>query len=56
MFVGFSSEQQRLAKMLASMSGAADGVRDTLTMYTRATSGAYYFIPSTDALRRLSGP
>ncbi len=55
MFVGFSSEQPRLAKMLASMGGAADGVRDTLTIYTRATSGAYYFIPSTDALRRLSG-
>jgi putative iron-dependent peroxidase len=55
MFVGFSSEQPRLAKMLASMGGAADGVRDMLTIYTRATSGAYYFIPSTDALRRLSG-
>ncbi len=55
MFVGFSSEQPRLAKMLASMGGAADGVRDTLTIYTTATSGAYYFIPSTDALRRLSG-
>ncbi len=55
MFVGFSSEQQRLAKMLASMAGAADGIRDTLTIYTKATSGAYYFIPSTDALRRLSG-
>ncbi len=55
MFVGFSSEQQRLAKMLASMAGVTDGVRDTLTIYTRAVSGAYYFIPSTDALRRLSG-
>jgi len=56
MFVGFSSEQQRLAKMLASMAGATDGVRDTLTIYTRAVSGAYYFIPSTDALRGLSVP
>jgi len=56
MFVGFSSEQQRLAKMLASMAGATDGVRDALTIYTRAVSGAYYFIPSTDALRGLSVP
>jgi len=55
MFVGFSGDQQHLAKMLASMAGSTDGVRDALTIYTRALTGAYYFIPSTDALRRLSG-
>ena len=55
MFVGFSADQQHLAKMLASMAGSTDGVRDTLTIYTRALTGAYYFIPSTDELRKLSG-
>jgi len=55
MFVGFSADQQHLAKMLASMAGSTDGVRDALTIYTRALTGAYYFIPSTDELRKLSG-
>lgn len=55
MFVGFSADQQRLKAMLASMAGLTDGVRDTLTAYTRPLTGAYYFIPSTDILRRLSG-
>jgi len=54
MFVGFSADQQPLAKMLASMAGSTDGVRDALTFYTRPLTGAYYFIPSTDVLRRLS--
>ena len=55
MFVGFSADQRHLAKMLASMAGLTDGTRDALTIYTRALTGAYYFIPSTDVLRRLSG-
>jgi putative iron-dependent peroxidase len=55
MFVGFSSEQRPLAAMLESMAGLADGVRDALTCYTRPLSGAYYFIPSTESLRRLTG-
>jgi putative iron-dependent peroxidase len=52
MFVGFSSEQGRLSAMLESMSGRADGVRDALTRYTRALTGAYYFVPSTESVRR----
>jgi putative iron-dependent peroxidase len=55
MFVGFSSEQARLSTMLESMAGVTDGVRDALTIYTRPLTGAYYFIPSTDMLRKLSG-
>ena len=51
MFIGFSSDQQRLARMLARMAGAEDGIRDALTRYTTAVSGAYYFIPSVEALR-----
>jgi putative iron-dependent peroxidase len=52
MFVGFSADQGRLAKMLGSMAGQGDGVRDSLTRYARPLTGAYYFVPST---RSLSG-
>ena len=55
MFVGFSAEQQRLAKMLESMAGLTTGVRDALTRYTKPLTGAYYFVPSTESLRRVSG-
>ena len=53
MFVGFSSTQRPLLTMLESMAGLAGGVRDALTRYTRPLTGAYYFVPSTDALQRL---
>ena len=36
--------------MLESMVGLGDGPRDDLTRFTRAVSGAYYFIPSVEAL------
>jgi len=52
MFVGFSADQRRLSSMLEGMAGLRDGVRDALTHYTHAVSGAYYFVPSTDSLRR----
>jgi porphyrinogen peroxidase len=52
MFVGFSAEQKRLSDMLESMAGLAGGTRDALTRYTRALTGAYYFVPSADSLRR----
>ena len=39
--------------MLESMAGLQDGVRDALTLYTRPLTGAYYFVPSTEGLRRL---
>src|SRR5882672_11629171 len=55
MFVGFSAEQQPLTTMLESMAGLADGVRDALTRYTQPLTGAYYFVPSTQSLRRFSG-
>src|SRR5207302_699597 len=54
MFVGFSAEQRPLLAMLRSMAGIPDGVRDALTRYTRPLSGAYYLIPSIDAVRRFS--
>ena len=31
-----------------------DGIRDALTRYTTAVSGAYYFVPSVEALRRFA--
>jgi putative iron-dependent peroxidase len=52
MFVGFSAEQPRLIAMLESMAGIKDGVRDALTYYARALTGAYYFVPSLQGIRR----
>jgi putative iron-dependent peroxidase len=52
MFVGLSSDQKRLSDMLESMSGSGGGSRDALTRYTRVLTGAYYFVPSADSLRR----
>ncbi len=53
MFVGFCAEQEPLAKMLEGMAGLVTGTRDALTRYTHPLTGAYYFVPSTDALRAL---
>jgi porphyrinogen peroxidase len=55
MFVGFSSEQRPLAAMLESMAGVGGGAPDALTRFTRPLSGAYYFVPSTESLRRVAG-
>jgi porphyrinogen peroxidase len=52
MFVGFCAEQRPLQTMLESMAGITNGTRDALTKYTTALTGAYYFIPSTQSLRR----
>ncbi len=49
-FVGFCASQRPLAAMLDSMIGGDGGPRDQLTRFTRALTGAYYFIPSADAL------
>jgi putative iron-dependent peroxidase len=54
MFIGISCDQQRQARMLARMVGAEDGIRDALTRYTTAVSGAYYFVPSVEALQRFA--
>jgi porphyrinogen peroxidase len=55
MFVGFSADQRRLASMLESMAGLTSGTRDALTAFTHPVTGAYYFVPSTEALRLLAG-
>ncbi len=54
-FVGFSARQRILADMLESMVGLADGPRDDLTRFTRALTGAYYVIPSVEALAAFGG-
>ena len=54
MFVGFSAEQRPLAAMLESMAGLGGGTRDALTRYTHPVTGAYYFVPSIEALRRIT--
>lgn len=50
-FVGFSAEQSRLARMLERMAGIEDGIRDALTRYTTPLTGAYYVVPSLAALQ-----
>ena len=49
-FVGFSRDRERLDAMLDSMTGRIDGRRDRLTDFARAITGAYYFVPSSEAL------
>jgi putative iron-dependent peroxidase len=53
-FVGFSRDQWRLEEMLRRMAGVGDGVRDALTRYTQPVTGAYYTVPSVDALARFA--
>ena len=53
MFVGFSADQKRLSRMLDSMAGLITGTRDALTRFTQPLTGAYYFVPSVESLRRL---
>ena len=52
MFVGFTAVQDRLVGMLENMAGLKDGVRDALTYFAKPLTGAYYFIPSIESLRR----
>lgn len=53
-FVGFGADQWRLDRMLRRMAGAEDGLRDALTRYTTPLTGAYYFVPSLQALQRFA--
>jgi porphyrinogen peroxidase len=53
MFVGFSADQRRLARMLRSMAGLVNGQRDALTRFTQPLTGSYYFVPSVESLRGL---
>ncbi len=55
-FVGFSADRARLDAMLESMVGTTGGGRDELTEYTHAMTGAYYFVPSTEALAAFGRP
>jgi putative iron-dependent peroxidase len=50
-FVGFSFDQWRMAEMLRRMAGIPDEIRCALTRYTTPVSGAYYAIPSVEALQ-----
>ncbi len=55
LFIGFSADQERMHRMLEQMAGVG-GPRDALTRYTTAQTGAYYFVPSIQALRRFAPP
>jgi porphyrinogen peroxidase len=56
LFIGFSAEQDRMQRMLEQMAGADGGPRDALTRFTTPLTGAYYFIPSIEALRCFTAP
>ncbi len=53
MFVGFAANRRPLTAMLESMAGLG-GERDALTLFTRPLTGAYYFVPSNEALLAVS--
>jgi putative iron-dependent peroxidase len=55
-FVGFAGDQSVLAEMLRRMAGIPDGVRDELTRYVVPLTGAYYTVPSVEALARFAPP
>ena len=54
-FVGFSRDRDRLDAMLESMVAKGGGDRDRLTDFTHAITGAYYFVPSSEALAAFAG-
>lgn len=49
-FVGFSRDRARLDAMLESMIARSGGRRDHLTDFASALTGAYYFVPSSEAV------
>ena len=53
-FIGFSRERDRMHRMLEQMAGRDGGPRDALTRYTTPLTGAYYFVPSVQSLRRFA--
>lgn len=56
MYIGASCDPSRTDRMLQRMFGASgDGGIDMLTRFSTAVSGAYYFVPSMDALTRVFG-
>jgi porphyrinogen peroxidase len=54
-FVGFCATQKPLRQMLEAMVGLDGGGRDDLTRFTRALTGAYYFIPAAEHLAHVAG-
>ena len=55
-FVGFAQDQWRIAEMLRRMAGATDRIRDGLTHWLVPLSGAFYTVPSVEALGRFVPP
>jgi putative iron-dependent peroxidase len=56
MFIAYTRDLAIPHKMLSRMAGTAgDGLSDRLLEYTRAVSGAHFFVPSADLLAQLTG-
>ena len=56
LFIGFAAEQRRMHAMLEQMAGADGGPRDALTRYSTPLTGAYYFVPSVEAMGAFATP
>ncbi len=56
LFIGFAADQSVMHRMLEQMAGADGGPRDAITKYTTALTGAYYFVPSIQALAAFAPP
>jgi putative iron-dependent peroxidase len=56
LFIGFAADQSVMHRMLEQMAGSDGGPRDALTRYTTPLTGAYYFIPSVQALAKFTAP
>ena len=56
LFIGFSSDQRCVHKMVEQMARADGGPRDALTRYSTPLTGAYYFVLSVQALHAFTTP
>ncbi|MBD8511813.1 Dyp-type peroxidase [Photobacterium sp. CAU 1568] len=55
LFIAYCAQQRNFREMLDSMYGEKDGQTDKLLDFTKAVTGAYFFVPSTEMLTQLQG-
>ncbi|MEI8595037.1 Dyp-type peroxidase [Photobacterium sp. Hal280] len=55
LFIAYCAQQRNFREMLDSMYGEKDGQTDKLLDFTKAVTGAYFFVPSTEMLMQLQG-
>lgn len=55
-FIAFSNDRTVIDTMLRRMAGVDDGIRDRLTDFTTPVTGAYYVVPTVEALLQFALP